>query len=199
MKVVAHRGHSQLWGDNTLISFQKAIECGKFDAIEMDIQLDRCNEIVIRHDLIIVDVYEKFYLKDFFERVKVPSNMKIFFDIKGSNDIVPILEELVRDMSLEQLIFCSFSIKTLKKFRLPVSQCFITSNVLRESDIDSIVDNRIKYIFIDWNFLEKDMIDYCWSIGLVVYTYTPSTKLEIGHAIKYNIDGIIINNEIHNI
>ena len=44
MKVVAHRGLSQLCGDNTLLAFQKAVECGTFDALEMDIQLDNCND-----------------------------------------------------------------------------------------------------------------------------------------------------------
>jgi glycerophosphoryl diester phosphodiesterase len=199
MKVVAHRGHSQTWGDNTLIAFQKAIECGTFDAIEMDIQLDNCNEIIIKHDLLLKEDGEKLYLKDFFEKVNVPPHMKIFFDIKGSSDIVPHLENFFRDSVLDQYVFCSFNIKTLKKFRLPVTQGFITANVLRECDLKPVLDNRIKYILLDWTFLDKEMIDYCWSIGLMVYTYTPNNQLEVSHAIKYNIDGIIINNEIHNI
>lgn len=199
MKIVAHRGLSQLWGDNTLVAFQKAVECGTFDALEMDIQLDSCNEIIVKHDLYLDDTEEKLYLRDFFEHVKVPTHMKIFFDIKGSSDIVPILEDFFRDTELDQYVFCSFNIRTLKKFRLPVTQGLITGNVLRESDLKNILDNRIQYILVDFNFLDKEMTDYCWSLGLLVYTYTPQTQLEINHSVKYNIDGIIINNEIHNI
>ena len=199
MKVVAHRGLSQLCGDNTLLAFQKAIECGTFDALEMDIQLDNCNEIIVKHDLYLDDTEEKLYLNEFFKHVNVPPHMKIFFDIKGSSDIVPILEDFFRDKELEQFVFCSFNVKTLKKFRLPVTQGFITANVLRECDLKNILDNRTQYIIVDCNFLEKEMIDYCWSLGLLVYTYTPNTRIEIDHAIKYNIDGIIINNEVHNI
>lgn len=199
MKVVAHRGLSQLCGDNTLLAFQKAVECGTFDALEMDIQLDNCNEIIVKHDLYLDDTEEKLYLKEFFKQVNVPPRMKIFFDIKGSSDIVPILEDFFRDKELEQFVFCSFNVKTLKKFRLPVTQGFITANVLRECDLKNILDNRTQYIIFDCNFLEKEMIDYCWSLGLLVYTYTPNTRIEIDHAIKYNIDGIIINNEVHNI
>lgn len=199
MKVLAHRGYSHVWGDNTLVAFQKAVECGTFDGIEMDIQLDNCNEIIIKHDLLLDDSEPKLYLKDFFDRVKVPSHMKIFLDIKGPIDIVHHLEKLLLGKDLDQFVICSFNIKTLKNFRLPVTQGFITANVLRECDLDGILDNRIKYILVDCNFLDKEMIDYCWATGLLVYTYTPTTRLEVSHATKYNIDGIIINNEIHNI
>lgn len=197
--VVAHRGHSQAWGDNTMMAFKKAVECENFDALEMDIQLDNCNEIIIKHDLLLDDSEPKLYLRDFFDQVKVPPHMKIFLDIKGPIDIVPHLEKLLFGKDLDQFVICSFNIKTLKSFRLPVTQGFTTANVLRECDLCGILDNRIKYILVDCNFLDKEMIDYCWSIGLLVYTYTPSTHLEVSHAIKYNIDGIIINNEIHNI
>ena len=194
--VIAHRG---IGNDNTLMAFQDAVKCGTFDALEMDIQVDNCNEVIIKHDLFLYVTEEKLYLRDFFEHVKVPPHMKIFFDIKGSSDIVPVLENFFRDKELEQYVFCSFNVKTLKKFSLPVTQGFITGNVLRESDLKNILDNRIHYILVDCHFLDKEMIDYCWSTGLLVYTYTPRTRIEINHALKYNIDGIIINDEIHNI
>lgn len=197
--VVAHRGYSHLWGDNTLLAFQKAVECGTFGALEIDLQLDSQKEVIIKHDLILINSEPKLYLRDFFNRVHVPSHMKIFLDIKGTSDIVPHLEKLLSGKNIEQFVICSFNVKTLKRFRLPVTQGFITSNVLRECDLDSILDSKIKYIIVDWNFLDKEMIDYCKSKGLFVYTYTPTTSLEVSHAIKYNIDGIIINNEMHKI
>lgn len=199
MKVVAHRGYSHRWGDNNLTSFQKAIECGTFDGLEIDIQLDDYNEIIIKHNLLVDFTEEKLYLKNFFEHVNVPVGMKIFFDIKGSSDIVPILENFFLDRPHDNCIFCSFNIKTLKRFTLPVTQGLITGNVLRDCDLKNILDVRIQYVFIDWNFLDREMIECCRSNNVLVYTYTPETKTEILHILKYNVDGIIINDEIHNI
>ena len=50
MLKIAHRGYSDVYGDNNMNSFQKAYEEG-FDVIEMDIQLNKANELVIHHDI----------------------------------------------------------------------------------------------------------------------------------------------------
>ena len=48
-KVWAHRGASGYMPENTLPSFQKAVELGA-DGIELDIQLSKDGEIVVCHD-----------------------------------------------------------------------------------------------------------------------------------------------------
>lgn len=199
MKVVAHRGLSELYGDNNLVSIQMAIECGTFDALEIDIQLDNCNEIILKHDQMINDTCEKIYFLDFLEKIHIPESMKVFLDVKGSSDIVPILETILKYRNIEQYVICSFNVKILKRMKLPLTQCFITCNILRENDLKNILDNRIKYIFVDVNSLDREMINYCWNIGLQVYTFTPKSKEEVTYAMKFNIDGIIVNNEIDSI
>lgn len=49
MKVIAHRGLSELYPENTLLAFQKAIEAGA-DGIETDLRLTADGEIVLFHD-----------------------------------------------------------------------------------------------------------------------------------------------------
>jgi glycerophosphoryl diester phosphodiesterase len=49
MKVVAHRGYSGLYPENTMLAFKKAAEAGA-DEIELDIQLSRDGTVVIIHD-----------------------------------------------------------------------------------------------------------------------------------------------------
>ncbi len=46
---IAHRGFSGKYPENTILSFQKALELG-VDAIELDVQLSRDGEVVIFHD-----------------------------------------------------------------------------------------------------------------------------------------------------
>ena len=50
MLKIAHRGHSEKGRENTLYAFETAKSRG-FDMIEMDIQLDKNDEIVIYHDV----------------------------------------------------------------------------------------------------------------------------------------------------
>jgi glycerophosphoryl diester phosphodiesterase len=49
MKVVAHRGYSGLYPENTMFAFQKAAEAGA-DEIELDVQLTKDGTVVVIHD-----------------------------------------------------------------------------------------------------------------------------------------------------
>lgn len=49
MKIIAHRGFSELYPENTLLAFKKALEAG-VDGIETDIRLSRDEQAIIFHD-----------------------------------------------------------------------------------------------------------------------------------------------------
>ncbi len=49
MKVMAHRGYSGKYPENTMLAFQKAVEVG-CDGIELDVQLTKDGVLVIIHD-----------------------------------------------------------------------------------------------------------------------------------------------------
>lgn len=48
-KIVAHRGYSYCYPENTMLAFRKAVEMG-CDGIELDVQLSRDGQVVIIHD-----------------------------------------------------------------------------------------------------------------------------------------------------
>ena len=50
MKIWAHRGCSQMYPENTLLAFEKAINIEGLTGIELDIQLTKDGEIVVIHD-----------------------------------------------------------------------------------------------------------------------------------------------------
>ena len=50
VKNFAHRGFSGLYPENTMIAFQKAVECEGCDGIELDVQLTRDRIPVVFHD-----------------------------------------------------------------------------------------------------------------------------------------------------
>ncbi len=49
MKIIAHRGFSGLYPENTMLAFEKALEAGA-DGIELDIHLSKDGEVMIIHD-----------------------------------------------------------------------------------------------------------------------------------------------------
>ena len=49
MKVIAHRGFSGIYPENTMLSFEKAVEAG-CDVIELDVQETKDHVLVIIHD-----------------------------------------------------------------------------------------------------------------------------------------------------
>ena len=50
MKIWAHRGCSQRYPENTLLSFEKAMNIPGLTGIELDIQLTKDEELVVIHD-----------------------------------------------------------------------------------------------------------------------------------------------------
>lgn len=49
MKIIAHRGFSENYPENTLLAFEKALQAGA-DGIETDLQLSRDDAVILFHD-----------------------------------------------------------------------------------------------------------------------------------------------------
>ncbi|MHA1371607.1 MAG: glycerophosphodiester phosphodiesterase family protein, partial [Promethearchaeota archaeon] len=47
--IIGHRGFKSRYPENTMLSFQKAIETGA-DGIELDVHLSKDGKIVVMHD-----------------------------------------------------------------------------------------------------------------------------------------------------
>ena len=190
---IAHRGYSEVFGDNNLRSFQGAIDCGQFDMIEMDLQVDRNGTIVINHDLILDDYKEYLTFESFINSIKVPSYMKVYLDLKGVGDIVNHLEKFFTshpELDMEQYIVCSFNLNHLRSFRVPVKKGFITNNVYNPRDLEVLLDDSMVYMVINWQSLDHDTIRYCHSKGMKVFTYTPDT---MGQLRDFEVDGVVVN------
>ena len=112
MLKIAHRGYTKLFSDNSFGAFQDAYY-NKFDMIEIDIQLDKYDNIIIIHDHIINQQYintmsiydirdyypDTLLLSTFFEHFNY-KNIKLYFDLKGSNKLAHILHEFLQNAYL---------------------------------------------------------------------------------------------------
>ena len=190
---IAHRGYSDVFGDNNIKSFRGAIDCGQFEMIEMDLQVDRTGTIVINHDLILDGSKEYLTFETFIHSIQVPSHMKVYLDLKGPIGIVHRLETFFTshpELDMEQYIVCSFNLNHLRSFTLPFKKGFITDNVYSPRDLDVLLDDSMIYMVINWQSLDHTTIEYCHSKGVKVFTYTVDTMDQIQ---DFEVDGVVIN------
>lgn len=93
MKIWAHRGCSQLYPENTLLAFEKAISVEGLTGIELDIQLTKDEEIVVIHDERVDRTTEGIgYVKDY--TLKEIKRLHIYADANRTQHIPTIGEVL---------------------------------------------------------------------------------------------------------
>ncbi|WP_456400369.1 glycerophosphodiester phosphodiesterase family protein [Mesoaciditoga sp.] len=140
MVILGHRGYSGAYPENTLLSFQKAIEY-KADGIELDVHLSKDGQMVVCHDENMYRTYGKHgWIKDeTLDEIKGYESMgqkmptlKEVFEIIPESVIVDVelktnviryknLEEdvlgLINDYNPERVWLSSFNHETLVKIR----------------------------------------------------------------------------------
>ncbi len=93
MKIWAHRGCSQRYPENTLLSFGKAAELNNLTGIELDIQLTRDGELVVIHDEKVDRTTEGIgYVRDY--NLSEIKKLHIYAEANPSQQI-PTIEEVL--------------------------------------------------------------------------------------------------------
>lgn len=111
MKVIAHRGYSGKYPENTMLSFQKAVEAG-CDGIELDVQTTKDGVVVVIHDERVDRTTDgEGFVKDYtFEEIRKLNAAKLFPHVTDFEP-VPSLEEYCAWMA-QNNIFTNIEIKT---------------------------------------------------------------------------------------
>ena len=206
---IAHRGYSAKYKDNSWPAFKNVKDKG-FDMIEIDIQLCKSGEIIIYHDLFlknqrIINLTLKeikklkksiVTLKEFFKYFDSNEQL-VYFDMKGDDKLAHRLFCFIKtyNINLNKIICCSFNKKHIDylKLKLPeINVGLITSNKLAPEDLESLTQN-IQYLILDWNVLDRDMIEYCHKKEINVFTYTMKDIDAFNYIKDFDVDGIISN------
>lgn len=206
--VIAHRGYSSIYGDNNFVSFQKAID-NNFDYIEMDLQLNKDNEIVIFHNLYHNNQYIKQMNNDEIKNNSIPffyefiekfdyQNIKIILDLKGDNILSNYLLEFFNNnkINTSNIIIASFNenhLLPLKNKNLNLG--FITSNIFNSNYFFNIIHDY-KYILTDIDVVNNNFIDLCHKHNKIVFCFTCHNNFEKNILLNLNLDGIISNIKI---
>ncbi|SDA41760.1 glycerophosphoryl diester phosphodiesterase [Butyrivibrio sp. INlla18] len=94
MKIWAHRGCSQLYPENTLLAFEKAMNVKNLTGVELDIQLTRDGEIVVIHDEKVDRTTDGFgYVRDY--TLKELKQLHIFAGRGVDTERVPTMKEVI--------------------------------------------------------------------------------------------------------
>ena len=206
---IAHRGYCMNHQSNTLGSFYDAVTYG-FDMIEMDIQLNKNNDIIVMHDTFIngkevcMQEYsdlkwnnpELLLLEVFFQLFDY-TKTKIYFDMKGDTELAHILHKLIVKMNIDtnNIWFASFNMKHLdilncydKEYQLG----YITDNIMTQDILHSITDKyALKFVCFQWEMLDHETIDELHKRDVFVFIYTLQNIHTLDYLNKYSIDGIV--------
>ncbi|ACB84700.1 glycerophosphodiester phosphodiesterase family protein [Natranaerobius thermophilus] len=104
MLIIAHRGANNLAPENTLSSFNKALQLGA-DGIEMDVQLSRDGEPVIIHDEYLDRTTNGMgAVRDFNHTELQKLDAGSWFSTSYLNESIPTLKEVFRTFKSNELI-----------------------------------------------------------------------------------------------
>ncbi len=101
MKIWAHRGCSQMYPENTITSFEKAMNIPGLEGIELDIQLTSDGELVVIHDERVDRTTEGFgYVRDYsltqLKRLHIYSGMEKTETIPTMREVFELLQEKLK-------------------------------------------------------------------------------------------------------
>lgn len=208
MLIIGHRGAKGYEPENTLDSFQKAIDLG-CDGIELDVHLSANGEAVVIHDKTVnrttgeqgfVTDYTSSELKKFgipeLEEVFRLVNKRCFIniEIKDAHAIIAVLnliEKLAVDLTLFQI--SSFNWEVL-------SFCYtnkqrISLGVLTDNSIEKALAfaKSINAYSINpyYKLLDKETVTLMHQNGFLVFPFTVNEPADIENMKLYNVDGII--------
>lgn len=218
MLKIGHRGAKGHAPENTLISFQKAIELG-VDGIELDVHLTSDNHIVVIHDdtldrttsgtglvnsftlselntLRIDNLYEIPTLQEVLDFI----DKKIFVNIelKGKNTAKPVAELIERyilekNWTYNHFIVSSFDWNALQEIRSLNSN--IAIGVLTETDIDlAIAFSKFihaKSLHPHFHLLTMENVKQIQQDEFQVFPWTVNEMENIQKIKSFNVNGII--------
>ena len=206
MLKIGHRGAKGYVAENTLASFQKALELC-VDGIELDVHLSSDKKIMIIHDETIdrttsgkglVTDLSSLELKNFgiptLEEVihLVNGTCFINIEIKDANSTIEVLKILEKhDLNLFQI--SSFDWNVLEEISKLNSEIYL--GVLTEYNIENalIFAKKIKAKSINpyYKLLTLEKVTLLQENGFQVFPWTVNESSEIEKIKSYNVNGII--------
>lgn len=212
MLKIGHRGAKGYEPENTLASFQKAIEL-QVDGIELDVHLSSDNQLVVIHDKTINRTTNgkglvKNYTAAELQKHQIPTLSDVFdlvdkkcwinVELKGkgtAKPVVKLIEKYIREKNwnYDQFIISSFEWDFLEE--VAALNPNIPIGVLTETDVDAAITFaqkiKAKAIHPDFTLLTQDNTATMQKLGFLVFPWTVNKPNDIQKIKTYQANGII--------
>jgi glycerophosphoryl diester phosphodiesterase len=209
---IGHRGAKGYEPENTLISFEKAIDL-KVDGIELDVHLSSDGALIVIHDETIDRTTNaKGFVNQFpsseFKKYGIPTltevlnlvNQKCFINIelKGIGTVKPVVELIThyilkKNWNYTDFLVSSFDWKMLEEVQMLNPK--IRIGVLTEESVDVALTfaKKIKAFSIhpDYRLLTKENVALMQENGFEIYPWTVNSTADIQKIKSFNVNGII--------
>lgn len=208
MLLIAHRGASMYYKENTITAFEKALEMSVY-AIELDVNLSQDGHIMVIHDKTVnritnymhignVSDYTKQQLKameipTLLEVIELVKNRtKIIIEIKD-NRCIPVLLEILPDLNKQNIFISSFDHNIFKIFKQQFPDVKLIANIIGVPiNYPFALENLIDYVAIDKDFIDIDFIYKCKNSSISVFVYVINDLTDLNNVIHVDfIDGIM--------
>ena len=204
MKIIGHRGAMNEALENTLLSFEKAIDCG-CDMIEVDAHLTKDNQIVIHHDQSLKrtaginrNISELTSLElsgvTFSNGQKLPTleetldkilpHATVNIELKTSNvTLIHQLFKLISANDLQKIIISSFDLESLLYIKTYKPECQLAllwgeDNQNNLNPIEILTQNSKFYFHPQADLLTYRLVCDIKKIGTKIFTWIPSFGVE---------------------
>ena len=211
LMLIAHRGYSDKYVDNSEESFREAIRSG-FDMIELDINICKSGELVIFHDTLIDGInvndydlhtlYNKYGIitLDFYFKNINTNIIKTYIDIKGNDDTVEYLcnyfLNINKEINMELIFFASFNMNHLDiiQNKLPaINVGLITSNKFNVYELEFLL-NKYTFFAFHWECFDNKLYTFLHNRNKLVFLYTCHNHDEYTYITnKFKFDGLVSN------
>ena len=209
MLKIAHRGFCDDVPENSLRSVQKAIEFN-FDMVEIDVQLDRNNEIVLYHDIYLDNhCISDYSFHEIKERIPHAITLisllqqidyrttQLYIDMKGDELLAHKLIALFEchNIDVTNIWFGSFNmqhIHILHEHAPHFKLGLITCNSLSLDILHQVVQQyRLSFVACEWHMLNENSVALLQQNKCHVFAYTLQTKSQLPLFCKIPLNGIV--------
>jgi glycerophosphoryl diester phosphodiesterase len=208
---IGHRGAKAYEPENTLLSFQRAMEFGA-NAVELDVRKTKDNKLVVIHnadvnkttngtgavaDLTLAEIQKLVTDKNqkiptFEEALNyIGSQVKILVELKETGYEDKVLDEISKKGLIDNVIVISFHEDALRKIRALNKEIEIGLVYVRHKNpIQSALDLKAAYLLPLYRFTHSANVKKAHEKGLKVIVWTINTKEEVLDYVKKGVDGI---------
>ncbi len=189
MKIQGHRGSKGTHPENTLSSFQEAIDAGA-DGIELDLRMQKDGTIVIHHDSLQRNKGPILSLKEFFFALK--DQRRVVLNLELKETIGPNLLNLVKEFQFENRVYySSFQLPLLKEIRNQDERAILGYIVDHTPNLQEIPDIDISILSPEESLLNRDLIMTLQTAGYRIIPWTVNNPRRAKELAEMGIDEII--------